>query len=109
MNVSATKILNQLNQREIFSSKYDYYNNCAIHDYGGMILQNNETYDPQCTNGKIMMTTTIITDRLGMYCSINMYKMKQLYQYEHKTLPYRFYEKNCLNNKECDSKLKTVV
>ena len=41
-----------------------------------------------------------------MHFSINMQDSKKLYPYKQNNLAYLVYEDNCLNNGECDFKLK---
>ena len=48
-------------------------NNCSypdVPDDGWLNQWNNETYDLQWKNSKIMMTKTIIINCIAMYCSI---------------------------------------
>ena len=66
--------------RTFYSVKSSNCSYLSVHSYGGMNKQNNETYYLQCTNGKIMMTITIIIELMIMHCNINMYKSKRLYQ-----------------------------
>ena len=44
-----------------------------------------------------------------MHYSINMYKLKLLYQYKHRNLTHHFYDDDCFNNEWCDFKVKIVV
>ena len=62
----------------------------AVYFGGGMNQQNNKTYDLQFSNDKIITTTTIITKLMSMHCSINMYKLKLLYQYKLNNLTCHF-------------------
>ena len=44
----------------------------ALTKNGELNRKNNETYDLQCTNSKIIMMKTIIIDHMRMNCSMNM-------------------------------------
>ena len=92
MNVNASKIWNKLNRKKISSVKSNNCTYLSVNNNDGMNIRNNETYDLQFKNGKIMMTTTIITEHMIMHCSINTYKLKLLYQYKRKNSTYHFYD-----------------
>ena len=51
------------------------------------------------------MTITIITNRMIIYCGINMYKSKLLYQYKNNNLTYRVYDDNFSTTNSVASKL----
>ena len=60
MNVNASNIWNESNPTKFYSFET---NNCSYLNVpwnGQLNWQNNETYDLQCTNSKIMMTEKII-------------------------------------------------
>ena len=64
------KYLMSLIVRKLFSVESKYCTYTAVHLGGWMNQQNNETYNLQCTNGKIIMTITIITNHMIINCSI---------------------------------------
>ena len=61
MNVSASKYGTSPIVRNFYSVESNGYTYLAVHDICGTNQQNDVTYDPQCTNGKIITTITIIT------------------------------------------------
>ena len=81
MSVSEQKYGTSRIKRKLFSFKS---NNCTylnVHNDVWINQQNNKTYDLQSTRGKIMMMRTIITKRMSMHFSTNMFKSKWLYEY----------------------------
>ena len=62
----------------IISKFYSFESNdwtyLSVHNDGGMNQRNYGTYDLQWTNGEMMTTIKIITDRMSMHYSINTYK-----------------------------------
>ena len=67
--------------RKLYSDELKKCPHLAVDDNGGMNRINNESYDLQCTNSKIMITIRIITECLSMHCGINIQKSKLLYRY----------------------------
>ena len=104
MNVKKSKIRYQPNHKKIIFSWIKNFPYLAVHNNGGMNWQNNETYDLQWSNCKIMMTITIINERMRIRCSVNMYKLKQLYQYKRNNLTYQFYYDYYFNKNSLTSK-----
>ena len=58
--------------RKLYSVESNKCTYLTVHNDGGNNQQNDVTYDLQYKNGKIMITMTIITYHMSMYCSINM-------------------------------------
>ena len=71
--------------------------------------RNNEAYNLQCTNSKIMMTVTIISNCIIMHCIINMNNSKQQYRFRQKNLTYLDYDEGPFNNEECEFKVKMLL
>ena len=72
MNVNVSKVWNESNEKKrLFSCILKTVLPLLLKKIG-IDLQNNETYELQCTRCKMMITTTILSDRTNMYCSINM-------------------------------------
>ena len=109
MNVNALKIWYQSNPKKIVCSWIKKCTYLAVNKDGGTKRQKKENYDLQCSNDKIMMTITIITNRMSMHCSIKMYKPKQFYKYKRNNLNCHFYNNDCFNNKECGFKVNILV
>ena len=73
--------MSQIVQKFIYS-KQNKNSYLYVPDDVKLNWQNNEVYDLQFTNSKIITTTTIIINSKIMHCIINMYNSEQLYWYK---------------------------
>ena len=73
---------------KLYSVESNRWNHHALHNYDVINQQNNETCDLQYTNSKLIIKKTIITKRMSIHYSMNIFKSRIFYPYKHNNLTY---------------------